>query len=743
MPEVLTFGPAMIVAAFDSSSLSSVVNILLILLGFSVVVFFHELGHFVVAKWAGVRVERFAVGFGPELWGFTRGETRYSFNLLPLGGYVKMLGQEDFEVDRTGELAASSDPRSFINKPVSHRMAVVSAGVIMNLIVAALLFMIVYMVGKEEVEPVVGQVLSDRPAAQAGLQVGDRVLRINDSAINSFDQIHMAVKLADPYEPLEFEVQRDDRRVSLLIQPTESEGNVLQVGILPAMTREVSYVDRYYLDQTPHPKPGDVIQSINGVPLREGGPYASSLMLRGRNTPSTVVVERPGAAPGEPQTFTLQVEKEISFDLNGRWDDPATPRDLLGLVPRVRATMIQPDGAADLAGITENDVIARWGVIEHPTPGQILDSIQRNRGSDVPVHVLRRGVSVGPLYYRARVTEDREGNVKPRPGFELSEIEQDAIVLSGKVDAQPLFGDPTAAAATPLGKGDRIIAAGGQALGGWAELAEYFRARAGETVELTYDPAGPADTAATTLVVPRSLSTILDLPAYSSEQQTFTFLLDGQFMVAVELQGKQGELPAFHWLAIRQYLAQRIGQTVQVTFDDDQGQTQTASVDVTADMIDPWYRRVSYSVPPLGTMPRRYLNQHSNPFSAIWAGTMQTYYFVAKTYVTMQRLIFTRSVGVEHMSGPVGIVHIGSQIARASKIDMLYFLALISANLAVINFLPLPIVDGGHMVFLFIELIKGAPVSLRTQVVTQMLGLVLIGTLFILITFQDVSKLLQ
>ena len=177
--------------------LSTTWNVLLILLGFSVVVFFHELGHFSVAKWAGVRVERFAVGFGPELFGVTRGETRYSFNILPLGGYVKMLGQEDFEVDKTGEIAHNDDPRSFINKPVGHRMAIVSAGVIMNLLVAALLFMVVYMIGRVETAPIVGQVVTDTPAAKAGLQVGDRIHKINDFEISSFDQIATAVRLAD------------------------------------------------------------------------------------------------------------------------------------------------------------------------------------------------------------------------------------------------------------------------------------------------------------------------------------------------------------------------------------------------------------------------------------------------------------------------------------------------------------------------------------------------------------------
>jgi len=85
--------------------LSSLKNYLLMFAGFSLVIFFHELGHFIAAKACGIRVHKFAIGFFKELFGFTWGETRYSFNVLPLGGYVKMLGQEDFEIDKSSELA--------------------------------------------------------------------------------------------------------------------------------------------------------------------------------------------------------------------------------------------------------------------------------------------------------------------------------------------------------------------------------------------------------------------------------------------------------------------------------------------------------------------------------------------------------------------------------------------------------------------------------------------------------------
>ena len=118
--------------------MASIWSVFLLILGFSLVIFVHELGHFLAAKWAGVRVEKFAIGFGKELFGFTRGETRYCFNVLPLGGYVKMLGQEDFVVDKSGELKVKEDPNAFTNKSVGKRMVIISAGVIMNLLFAAI-----------------------------------------------------------------------------------------------------------------------------------------------------------------------------------------------------------------------------------------------------------------------------------------------------------------------------------------------------------------------------------------------------------------------------------------------------------------------------------------------------------------------------------------------------------------------------------------------------------------------------
>ncbi len=199
-----------ILAAGPLEILAAIKPYVLIFLGFSAVIFVHELGHFLVAKWNDVRIEKFCIGFGRELFGFTRGETRYGFNILPLGGYVKMLGQEDFEVDTTGELQVRDDPRSFTNKPVGRRMLIVSAGVVMNVAFAAFLFMIVFMVGLKVTVTEVGFVAPNSPAAMAGLLPGDKILEIDGQRIVEFNEVKMAIVLADPHEALDFKVEREE-----------------------------------------------------------------------------------------------------------------------------------------------------------------------------------------------------------------------------------------------------------------------------------------------------------------------------------------------------------------------------------------------------------------------------------------------------------------------------------------------------------------------------------------------------
>jgi regulator of sigma E protease len=204
------------------------------LIGFIVVlgvlIFVHEAGHFVVAKCFGVRVLKFSLGFGPKLVGKKRGGTEYIISAVPLGGYVKMLGEEgdDHEV---------SDPaHAFSTQPVLRRLAIVSAGPASNIIFAVILASLLHMVGYPTVTTVVGEVREGSPAALSGLKEGDRVSSINGQPIDEWTALQKFVH-ARPDEQLLFTVERGGQELSLRITPRLEEtrdifGEPVHVGLI-------------------------------------------------------------------------------------------------------------------------------------------------------------------------------------------------------------------------------------------------------------------------------------------------------------------------------------------------------------------------------------------------------------------------------------------------------------------------------------------------------------------------------
>src|SRR5262245_52150347 len=124
-------------------TLTNVTSVIVLALGLGLVIFVHELGHFAVAKWVGVLVERFSIGFGPILWSFRRGETEYAISAIPFGGYVKMLGQDDANPNEMVREEIRQNPRSYPAQSVPKRMALISAGVVLNLIVGSVVCLFV------------------------------------------------------------------------------------------------------------------------------------------------------------------------------------------------------------------------------------------------------------------------------------------------------------------------------------------------------------------------------------------------------------------------------------------------------------------------------------------------------------------------------------------------------------------------------------------------------------------------
>jgi regulator of sigma E protease len=139
---------------------------------------------------------------------------------------------------------------------------------------------------------------------------------------------------------------------------------------------------------------------------------------------------------------------------------------------------------------------------------------------------------------------------------------------------------------------------------------------------------------------------------------------------------------------------------------------------------------------------RQVIRRTTNPLVALAWGAGETRDLIIQFYITLRRIIYDQTISASNLSGPVGILHQGTLIASRGTDWMIWYLAVISANLAVVNFLPLPIVDGGLFVFLLIEKLRGKPVSPRVQAITQIVGLALIVSLFLFVTYNDILRLM-
>ncbi len=209
------------------------------LLVLTVLVAVHEWGHYAVARWCGVRVEVFSVGFGKELFGLTdRAGTRWKFSAIPLGGYVKMFGEPDVvggEVPDT--MTAEERAQSFSHKSLGRRAAIVAAGPIANFLFAIIVLSISFMTMGQHFTPAeVGGLLEDTPAEQAGLQIGDRILEIDGKSILRFEEMQQIVQL-HPGRPLNVVVSRDGRTFEVEITPTrrtreDMRGNAIEFGLI-------------------------------------------------------------------------------------------------------------------------------------------------------------------------------------------------------------------------------------------------------------------------------------------------------------------------------------------------------------------------------------------------------------------------------------------------------------------------------------------------------------------------------
>lgn len=226
-----------------------------------ILIFIHELGHFLLAKRIGVQVEKFSLGFGPKLVGFRRGETEYLISALPLGGYVKMKGEDPGE-----EL--TNDPREFNSRSVGERLRIICAGPLMNLILPFLLMPIVYLIGIQlpsylDEEPLVGWVMEGSPAESSDLRPGDKFISINGKGIETWEKLRTAI-MANPGQNLMVEIGRGEQVIQKnLVPERDPENGTGSVGIVPPMRPVIGEVAKGYPAEEAGLKEGDIVAAIN------------------------------------------------------------------------------------------------------------------------------------------------------------------------------------------------------------------------------------------------------------------------------------------------------------------------------------------------------------------------------------------------------------------------------------------------------------------------------------------------
>ena len=280
-----------------SDFLTSLIAVVAVL-GFMILI--HEFGHYAVAKWLGVRVEQFAIGFGKRLIGFRKGETDYRINAIPLGGYVKMSGENPMD-------QRSDDPREFMNHSRWHRFLIAIAGPTMNILLAIILLTTVYMVHYEypavyDEAPVIGWVLRDTAAAKAGFEVGDRITRIDDVQNPNWEQVELKEALS-PGQPLSVEIARDGKTLDKMIVP-EATG-VDQIGYAGWAPKETTVTITDLVSGMPAEKAGlregDQIISVDGKPVPALASMVESLKIT-KDKPIAITVLR----DGQQKTFTVE-----------------------------------------------------------------------------------------------------------------------------------------------------------------------------------------------------------------------------------------------------------------------------------------------------------------------------------------------------------------------------------------------------------------------------------------------------
>jgi regulator of sigma E protease len=771
----------------------------LVIFGIGFVIFIHELGHFLTAKWCDVHVQTFSIGFGPALPGcsFRRGETTYKIGILPLGGYVNMVG-EGPEADED-----ENYPRSFKNKTVGQRMIIISAGVIMNVLFGCLVYIFVYMThGMDRQVAVVGIVDAGGPLWDKGIPSGSAITRIGDLQNPFFDDLRIKVVLSRHGEVIPFTFVLPDgtvRTVDLLPRREENDPNPI-IGVTPAQQLRLP------------PEPPRASGSTGPVVPGSAAAAARPLQL----LPEEVVVA--ATDPDHPDQM-LPVKHDLARHTFDYQDLARRMKRLVGqkMVVRVQSGDGEPeDRELPTEGFRYDDTIVGctdWPQKHESNPFLVTDlpPDPRNLGDDhrdpvvfhdrlvrlagqpmviavhrhhapagaAPVHLFvppAYHVTFGMRMKMGKVAALREDSPAAQAGVHKGdELRKVAMIdAQGKklleledLDPERLPFQLARKAASVQGTKKVVLTVRRPpAPPEHTEVDVTLPAVEWEDSwstddEQPFSPGAPLPIRQLGLaywVMSQVVEVGSDSPAAQASRQpddSAPGLRAGDQIdeIRFKQQPRNGE-PA-DWGDWRKLSSEREGKTVYdrwaSTFwglqEDNRRSVQVHISRPGEEVKEPFEMTAREDTDwPLTSRGLLLLSDYrvekaENFGQALVMGAHHTGRLIVLMYLQLRSLA-TGRVSYKQMGGPIMMVSQGYMFAEGGWYGLLLFLAAISINLAVVNFLPIPVLDGGHMVFLIYEKLRGRPPSERVRVIATYIGLAVILSLMVFVFYQDFHRYL-
>lgn len=588
-------------------------------LGIGLLLLLHEAGHYYAARAVGIKVHVFSLGFGPRIFGWHRNGCDFRLAWIPLGGYVRVAGEDPNVAPKPGDLFYASAPK---------RLLFYSGGIIINFLFAFLLIPILFLVGVPFEAPVVGSVTPGEAAWEAGVLAGDRVMEVDGRTVYGFRHVHSAVALAPREMPIEMVVVGIDGETRhLQLTPEYNSDKGFQgIGANPFM--ELRFKAGTDLSKTAK---GAAIQSVNGVASNSGALFAAALEDARQNR-----------AP--LQVTYLTTDGTLS-------------------AATVEAIMITPEGAPAQIGIAP----------------------------------LRRKVetATGPL------------DQVFLEGTELVRVNQREI----------------------RGRGDVLLAihtAGG--IESFAYLQDGLDPLPIETVLETPLQMTAADASANLHLTATSEVRYSIYPGSAAE---LAGLKDGCRILRVD----DEPVPSFEELRnLVLGLEPSVEGVTNITLDViSPGEQASRKVDLVLAPIP----GVAYALEMQIGMENVRTN---SPLQAAALGFQEAKSMVGEVFTTLRRMV-SGSIDKKNLGGIISIGTATHNFASQGLIPLFFFLCMISVNLGVLNLLPIPALDGGHIVFALYEIIARRPVSMAVQNAFQVIGVFLVLFLLLFVTTMDIQRL--